>query len=484
MDQLGDFGLSLRDEGPAPPAPAELYARFNTSLSDVASLSQLVLTTPQPRLAEALRTQEHITQRKLLIQDAVEGITPKAVLALTHAAGVAYNQPVSAPLNSLLTKLAREAETLPEPERVHADQSFRSLAREIVEAWSADTLDLGASDFQSLFETEYDPLRSKAGSAAPEPQRVLQMAFETGALGKTVWTAVTALGEQAGTAAMLEMLKRVPSGNRAADAVGHQLANPMRVTLLLQADPVDFALLDALLPRMGDAAPGVLLENIIESRNSDVRRGLLERMSQFGEQVIPLVVERLKRDERWYVQRNMLAILRDLKAPISLITIEKYLTHSDHRVRREAMLLQFQDPAQRARALVVALKENEYPTLKLALQAARQGCPEVAVPVLAKRVVDPQFPADFRPVALQLLARTRSAFALDALLHFVAAGTTLLGKPKLAAKSPEMLIALSGLARNFAADARVAPLLATAAESKDRDIAGAASRGSTSEQAS
>jgi hypothetical protein len=99
-------------------------------------------------------------------------------------------------------------------------------------------------------------------------------------------------------------------------------------------------------------------------------------------------------------------------------------------------------------------------------------------------VLDPAFPPEFRLAALQLLARTQSMLALEPLLRFVSAGTTLVGKPKLAAKSLEMLIALAGLARNFAGDRRVAPLLALARESKDRDIAGAASRGSTSESAS
>jgi hypothetical protein len=481
MDELNNFGLSLRDDGLTPRDAAELYARLRAQLDHADKLSELLLAAPQQDIAAALHTVEHITHRKQFIQSAADIISPPALLKLARAAGLAYQRPVSKPLDSLLEKLAREADELPAPGKQHASQSFRSLVKQITETWSLNSLDMGATDFESLFETEYDPLQSSAGSAAPEPQRVLQMAFETGALGKPVWTAVTVLGEDAGIDILLNMLKRVPPGNRAADAVGQQLANPLRVSLLLQADPVDFSLIDALLPRMGDTAPGVLLESITESRNPEVRRGLLERISQFGPDIIPLVVGRLKNDERWYVQRNMLAILRDLKAPASLIAIERYLTHSDPRVRREAMQLQFNDPLQRDRALMIAFKENDNQTLKLALQSARHGFPDVAVPVLAKRVAEPGFPPEFRMVALQLLARTRSMLALEALLRFVAGGTTLLGKPKLAAKSPEMLIALTWLARNYAADRRVAPLLAIARESKDRDIAGAVQRGTATE---
>src|SRR5690606_20597819 len=110
--------------------------------------------------ADALRTQEHISQRKLLIQAAADAVTPPALLKLTQAAGVAYDRPVSKPLDSLLIKLAREAETLPPAQRAHADHAFRSLVRQIVEAWSATTIDLGSSNFHALFETEYDPLQS------------------------------------------------------------------------------------------------------------------------------------------------------------------------------------------------------------------------------------------------------------------------------------------------------------------------------------
>jgi hypothetical protein len=53
-------------------------------------------------------------------------------------------------------------------------------------------------------------------------------------------------------------------------------------------------------------------------------------------------------------------------------------------------------------------------------------------------------------------------------------GTTLLRKPKLAAKSPEMLVALDGLARMWPNERRAAALLALARESTDPEITKAA----------
>jgi hypothetical protein len=139
------------------------------------------------------------------------------------------------------------------------------------------------------------------------------------------------------------------------------------------------------------------------------------------------------------------------------------------------MQLQFNDPAQRDRAVTNALKETDPQIVKVALQAARQALPDAAIPVLAKRALEPDFPNEYRVPALQLLGRSASILALEPLLRFAMSGTTLLGKPKLAAKSPEMLIALGGLARNWSTDRRVAPLLAAARASKDREIKSAAS---------
>jgi hypothetical protein len=300
------------------------------------------------------------------------------------------------------------------------------------------------------------------------------MSFETGALGSVVWTAVAQLGEGDGVRRLLEMLKKIPPGSRAADAVGQQFANPVRLAMLLQEDPVDFAVLDALLPRMGEGASNTLLDGIADSKSRDTRRGLLQRIAKLGPTVIPLVQDRLKKDERWFVQRNMLTLLRDLKASTAQIQLDKYLTHSDPRVRREAMQLQFADPAHRDRALLSAMRETDPQIMKIALQSCRQGMPEAAVPILSKRVTEPDFPAEYRPAALQLIGRSNNILALEALLRFAMGGTTLFGKPKLADKSPEMLISLSGLARTWPNDRRAGPLLATARESKDREIAAAA----------
>jgi hypothetical protein len=175
-------------------------------------------------------------------------------------------------------------------------------------------------------------------------------------------------------------------------------------------------------------------------------------------------------DERWYVVRNMIALLREAGCSVDDVPVERFRAHNDARVRRETLQLQLENPSTRDAALVEALADNDKHVLRTALQAARSDLPESAVSILARRVMDSAFPPEFRVISLFLLGRSGSIHALDTLLAFVAGGKTLFGKPKLAPKSPEMLAALGGLARSWPNEKRASALLELARESKDDQI--------------
>lgn len=477
FDPNSTFGLSLRNEETSSSGSSlsDQYLQLRHLLHDGAELSAAIAKLGGPKLSAVIGSETNVTLRRRFLQSAADVVTPGVLLLLVHATASAYGQTLSRPFGSLLHKLAREARELPEAIRPQADRSFRDLFKHIVEAWSVGSLDTGSSSFESLFQEPHDGEEtSSAGTAAPEPERVIQLAFESGAMGNVVWTAIAHMGDSAGVRRLLDMIKAAPPESRAANAVGQQFANPTRLAMLLHEEPVDFGAVDALLPHMGDAGVTVLLEAIAEAKSRETRRSLLDRIVKFGPNICPTVIDRLNKDARWFVQRNMLTILRELRCPVAQVPIERFLSHTDPRVRREAMQLQFSDPLQRDRALLNALRETDSQIVKVALQASRTGLPEAGVPILTRRIVENDFPPEFRPAALQLIGRSNSVLALEALLRFAMAGTTLLGKPKLAQKSPEMLIALSGLARAWPHDRRAAPLLAAARESKDREIASAA----------
>lgn len=475
------FGMTIRNEdtSSASSSPAtdlfrrltELCASAAGNPTAAAELAAAIAGTDPADLAAAIRSEANLTERKRVLRRASRCATPAARLKLGRAAAAAYERPMSAVLSALLDKLAHEAEHLPEPTRVAADHAYRDLFDDIIDAWSTSSVSRISSGYDSLFAQEPEETESGAGSVTPEAQRVLALAFETGATGNMLWDAATKVSDnEQGVRHILTMLKSAPAGSRAAAAVAQQFANPQRLAMLLLEDPVDFDTVDALLGSMGSGAAAALIDALAEAKTRSTRRALLDRLVAMGPGIGPLVVSRLNGDNRWYVQRNMLTLLREAKCKSDGVQLDLYLEHADARVRREATQLRFLDPVGRERALAAALRDGDVGMLKVGLRAARSSMPESVVPILAKRVVDPAFPPEFRTSALHLLARSSSMLALEALLRFAMGGTSIFGKPKLAQKSPEMMVALSGLARTWPTERRAAPLIAAAHESKDNEI--------------
>ncbi|MEX2283603.1 MAG: hypothetical protein WEE89_14055 [Gemmatimonadota bacterium] len=447
------------------PATADLAHREHDRASRlIVGLKPDVLTT-------AIASQPDFGDRMRTLSGAVNIVTPAAVRALALAAAPAYQQPASAVLTGLLRKLEMEVATFNDAARTQADTAFRNLVHQLIRAWSSANVETTASAYDHMFQDqdELDP----DTDVTPEPERVVSLALETGAVGSVLWTAVAALSEGEDLRRLIGMLKDAPKDSRAAEMIAQQFANPQRLTQLLREDPVDFEVVDALLQPMKLAAGETLLNELIRSNQRAVRRGIIERVATLGPGLEPMIIERLK-DERWFVLRNMLHVMNESGSPTTRVPVAEYQTHADPRVRREAMQLQFKDPIARDRALATAFKESDPALLRVALKAARGGLPDAAVPILAKRILESDFPPEFRIPAIQLLGRSKSLLALDSVLKYVSGGTTMLGKPKLAAKTPEMVAALKGLSRTWSNERRAKVLLELALASNDPNIVAAA----------
>jgi len=77
---------------------------------------------------------------------------------------------------------------------------------------------------------------------------------------------------------------------------------------------------------------------------------------------------------------------------------------------------------------------------------------------------------DDRALAIRALGAARARAARDVLLQLTSGGRTLLGRERLASKSPELLASLAALAAGWASDPAVQAVLERATTSKDAEI--------------
>lgn len=444
---------------------------------NAARLSGLLQLLKSNVLAAGIASSKVQSQTKRALYQLLDVAGPESMTFLARASSQAYGRPLSPAVDGLLRKIARGVEGIPAESRGAARRALRDLVKAMIEAWSGASVSLGGSGYDALFSEQQGPApeRERSSRLSISPERIIATSFEVGALGGAVWNAVGKLGAtEQGVRQILDLIKQGPRDSNSVEVVAQQFATPTRLIMLLQEDPIDYAAVDAIATRNPEGAASPLVDALVAAEKRDVRTWLLNRIATLGSSVCSLASERLQTDEQWFVQRNMLRIIREAKCEIDPKVIDRFVHHSDVRVREEAVQIQLNDPVTHDRALAAALRDPELSMLKIGLKAARTRAPEGVMPFIAKRIQDPAFPRELRMASLHVLARSTSVLALEPLLRFALGGTTLLRKPRLAAKSPEMLVALDGLARMWPNERRAAALLALARQTADPDITKAA----------
>ncbi|MGH7546078.1 MAG: hypothetical protein ACREKI_07840 [Gemmatimonadota bacterium] len=435
-------------------------------------ISRMVKALQPETLQRLVQMGGDFSQRQAFVLDAIQGFSVDAVLEIVKAAAEASHQTVSHAFTRLLSKLAVHADKGNAWIRAEADAAIRDQVRQLIQGWTLE--DPNPSKYTRALEgmARSAPGHDAAGEQvrSPEPPQVLQMCLEVDAIGPALWRAVETMMQQGRLSLLLGILEGAPAGNRTAEEVWRHAGTLDQVTRLLQDEPVDFESLDRILTKKGLAAAAPLLQALTESESRATRRAVFDRLARIGPDVGPLVVERLA-DPRWYVQRNLLALLGEFELWPKGFYPGPWARHSDPRVRREALKLMLRVPADRDRALCDTLKDADARIAQIGLAAAQDGFPAEAVPFLARQAGNPSLSAELRALAVRLLRDSHTAEALDALLAATSSGKTLvLRRPKLRPKSPGMLAALAALEAGWSSNPRAAKVLGRARRSRDPEV--------------
>jgi len=371
----------------------------------------------------------------------------------------------------MLSKLAAHAEQGTPQARTLADSALRDQVRGLLTGW--DLADPNPEAYGQALQRLSQAGPGLAAPAqqmhAPEPDRVVKISLEADAVGPNVWRACATMVDTGRLAELVGLLEEASPDIKATQELWERAVSTDSLRWLLVHEPVDFATVDRLLPRLGERAADPLLDTLAEAEVRATRRAVLDRLKGLGPALGPNITGRLG-DERWYVKRNLLTLLDELpKLPAGFSALQ-WLSHEDARVRLEAFKLGLKAPEERDRAIIQALADPEPRLTRMALIAARQGIPARAVPRVIALANNRQIPWELRLQAIRVLGGSRSPHAVEVLLAMTDGGRTLLRRPKLPPKSPELLAALSALATGWGVEPRATAVLARAALSSDPEI--------------
>ncbi len=435
-------------------------------------ISTLVSSLNPATLRRLLEMGGDLSQRRRFMLDAAQGMAVDAVMELVQAAADTSQQTISHSLVRLLTKLATHAEQGAAAElRAGAESELREHVQRLIGNWTLD--DPNPDNYRVVLDhmAKAAPLfaTTEPSTNGAEPERIIQMSLELDSLGEPVARAVDAMMRRGELLRLFTLVSNAPERSRAAAAMWRQLASPDQLRAALREVPIDFTLVDQLVPRLKLAAADPLLDALEASPSRAIRRKLLDLLALLGPEAATVIAARLP-DERWFVVRNMLMLLADLgDQNVELGTA--YARHADGRVRREAIRILVGIPATRERAICAGLDDGDERVIRVALQAASGRCPLSAVAILQRRVTEATLDAELSSQAIAVIASVRTPEVLEWLMERAAGSSpTLFGRPRLAPKSPTMLAALSGLAAHWARGRGVGAVLALALGSSDLEI--------------
>lgn len=439
-------------------------------------MAELLKTLAPETLERLMEMGGDVEQRKKFVLDASQSLAAEAVLALVQAAAKASKQTISHTMLRLIGKLALQAEKGGSVMRAGASRALKDQVEQLADDW--DPRRLNPDSYQDALDrmAQRRVFTLMLQRQHPcEPKRLVATSLETDTLGAPVWLAVNQLISHGGIAMLLDLLDRAPQGSKVAEELWPLVATPENIRHLLREEQIDPGLLERITTRMGLDVVELLLEGLETSETRTMRRKLLDLLAKFGSDAGPMVLKRLAmEDTPWYVQRNLLTLLGMLPSIPEEFQPQRFMTHNDERVRREALKLLLRLPKMRAQTIVAALSDRDDGIVKLAMQAALDECPPGAVPLLVRHVERKSISPELRALGLRVIGAAHDETTLPWLMTYAVTRTRFLRREKLLAKSPEMLAALSGLASGWSDEAAVKSVLDKASKSKDLEIRAAA----------
>ncbi|HEX3533738.1 MAG TPA: hypothetical protein VHT23_05925 [Gemmatimonadaceae bacterium] len=432
-------------------------------------VSRLVGSLKESTLGKLLEMGGDKAQRRKFLLDASQGITVEAVIDLVKAASAAEGQTVSHSMLRMLSKLAHHPST--GGQRQRTDPTIRDVMRRLVDDWSLD--DPNPEAYRKVLEnmSSSRSIGSAAANAVPtecEPERMVQIAIEVGAMGPQVRSAMSTLCNSGRASILLDLVERAPDADAGAPVWEFLLGERILDTLLSQ-QRMDFPLIGRFARRIGIPAVAPLLAATKVYEDAKMRAQFYDLLESLGDGVGPAVADAIV-GAAPLVQRELIALLGRLSTVPPNFSPAQHLVNPEPLVRREVVRLLLRDPSARNEAAMAALTDQDDRVVFVGLTAAQEKSPPGAIDLIKQRVDRGELDSQLRTMGIRLVAQQKSQEVLDWLLGFVVSETRWSRRAKLRPSTPEMLAALSVLALGWGDDPAVASVLGLAEQSKDAEV--------------
>lgn len=456
MEAIGRILLEIAEELKHPDGEFDLRDRFTGLFR--------VLARPDVRrvLEGGLRSPD----RQQLLEVTTGWLPPDLLVRLVETTSDLGDIDVSHWMLRILVKLSGHAQVEGAVATEEADVAIRDQVRRAITGWGDEPVP-GDSAYAETLRRMSDPTGDLAGlplvdaEHAPEALRMLQMSVEVDRLGQPGERAVEALWRAGRTPEVIAIAEGAESGSEVAATLWTRLARPEVVRDLLDRQPPDFDALGYLAPHDPGLVTEPLLDILIESQDRSIRGRTFSILAALGDDIGGLVTSRLG-DQRWFVQRNMLALLYEIGAPPGF-SARPFAAHENAHVRREAYKHLLRDPDTRAEAVADCLRESDPRTLSLglgALEGARALEPEL-VPRLARLAGEADMPSEIRVAAARALSLSDVPEARRGLMDLcLRRHPILFWRRRPRPDSPVVREAVAGLARGWPEEPAVHFLLA------------------------
>lgn len=441
-------------------------------------LGRLIQALDRDRLTEMLTSVEPDRTRKLL-SASTRHLPTGAVVDLLDGAARTETLGLSRWMLLLLGKLSRHAEDQGGLGGAEADGVLRANVRGLAEMGEEEgghTRDGYSAALQEMAHWSGASAGGTAQEPKVEPERVLMMSLEVDRFGEMGREAVDEMADAGQTARAVTLASEAPAGSEVTEALWNRLADSGSLRALLTEEGRNLDAVEKLASRMGIEAAPALLDVLANAESRNVRMRLFNLLSDMGPELTEPVTDRLD-DDRWYVVRNMLALLAELPTG-DTVDVLPFTGHEHPAVREEAYRLQFRK-ALDVEHLRQALGDPAPRVVRRALALITPSAPEELLPKVLTVLDDPPDQQTER-AAIRAVARCDSPAVRERLLDRCRRSSTILRLllgPLASSSDPVVLEALKALSTGPFDGEDVDRLLEAARASGDPEVRKAATAG-------